>query len=310
MNVAAQSKKIIAELKSQFRECNLSVTSVHELIPLKEGVADDPAKLLLWGEGGEAIAVLIWSPPAAPNIVERGAVRASAAAMRLGRDLNAVVIEPLQCGELDGRSYVILPLERPLNSNRWIWRAQRYWLAPRILSWLQHAVVQTQREIPDAEIRDKVGLPLETVIADPLLSASLRARAERALSRLHDERWSPRSALCHNDLWSGNVLLPRSAESRRRAGFGFYLIDWAGAEIDGFPIWDLLRVATSFSVPRFWLRRQLIRHCALLGCDESDAGSYLAAAVGQLALHRGCMPDSVYSEASEMMNQKLGTTLA
>lgn len=60
------------------------------------------------------------------------------------------------------------------------------------------------------------------------------------------------------------------------------LIDWAGARVDGYPMFDLVRALRSFHYSGRDAREQLLLHCDVLGCEPADISSHLCAA---LAFH-------------------------
>jgi hypothetical protein len=104
-----------------------------------------------------------------------------------------------------------------------------------------------------------------------------------AEKRLSSGSFAPRTTPMHGDLWKGNVLHGSGSTP-------FTLVDWRGAEIDGFPVFDLVRAASSFGLSPRGLRRELQLHQAALGCQAEDLPLYLLGALGHYALHRGEMP--------------------
>ena len=95
----------------------------------------------------------------------------------------------------------------------------------------------------------------------------------------------------HGDLWKGNVLL---APTRVPWG-GIVLIDWGSALIQGYGIQDLIRLADSMRMGLPRLRREILAHCGLLGCEPEDARAYLTTSFAHYALQyygrgQGCFP--------------------
>jgi hypothetical protein len=94
----------------------------------------------------------------------------------------------------------------------------------------------------------------------------------------------------HNDLWKGNILLPSGDDHRDKQTFPFFVIDWRGSRVDGFPLFDLVRVSMSLQLTAKELRRELMHSCQSLGCDFSDAPYYVAAALGEIASRNDQFP--------------------
>ena len=99
----------------------------------------------------------------------------------------------------------------------------------------------------------------------------------------------------HGDLWRGNLLRRRAAGARaaaRRAPWPerLVVIDWAGAQPRGVPFFDLVRAGESLGVSPRRLRVELLRHCALLGCEPADAAGYVLAAAGGILGDLGEFP--------------------
>jgi aminoglycoside phosphotransferase (APT) family kinase protein len=103
--------------------------------------------------------------------------------------------------------------------------------------------------------------------------------------------------LAHNDLWRGNVLLDPALPWPAAARAGrFAIIDWAGAETSGYPLYDLIRLAQSVALRGKALADELSLHCRIVGGTLDDARPYLAAALGNLGLHLGQVPETRFVE--------------
>jgi hypothetical protein len=60
----------------------------------------------------------------------------------------------------------------------------------------------------------------------------------------------------------------------------FMVIDWRGSQVDGFPIFDLVRFAESAGLSSKALRAELAQHAERLECGIGDTRDYLSAALG------------------------------
>jgi hypothetical protein len=155
-----------------------------------------------------------------------------------------------------------------------------------VFDWLCEVLGSSLKRPLAQEILQHHVLPLEGLARLEAASERLRKFARRALQRLEAQQWEPRQALMHGDLWRGNLMLrPAVAGSAPRNWRDrFVAIDWAGSRVDGFPLFDLVRIAASFGARPALLRRELARHCSVLSCEPRDAACYLAAALaGTLA---------------------------
>lgn len=285
------TEKISRKLK-QASACALTARAgeIHlaPFVTLK-GVADETLKLLVTDSRGRSIAVIMWSSAVAPDMVSRGAARARAAREALGANLDSVPLMPLLEGTLEDRTFAVMPLMIPLSTKRLIGRVQRWRIAPSILRWLQGATVRTRKELSTEEKTTGFGHPLEYLNSMEAMPAGLRYRTEIALRRLSDGEWSPSTVLMHGDLWIGNIFIdPRRKD--RPWHERFVVIDWAGAAVQGYAIYDLIRVALSLRLPQSRFLSELSRQVEILGCDMQDATSYLLAALGHIGSHLEYFP--------------------
>jgi hypothetical protein len=266
------------------------------------GKIEDGIKVLLIRDSArQPRAVILVSSPAAPNMVERAMRRARLAKSILGNFGGAHILDPVTEGKTDGLTYAVLPYCRPLSDSRPVWWIQRAFLLPSLLAWLRRATECTARELNPDSVDQRFGEPLRRLATLQLLGARMRAAASRALERLEADAWTPRFVLMHGDFWKGNVLTrPASASVERRAWQeGFVIIDWAGSEVEGYAIYDLVRLSESMRVHPRRIREEVEKHCRLLSCVPADARSYLLAALGHIALHLEHFPLFRYVQMAE-----------
>jgi hypothetical protein len=275
-------------------------------------VADDPVKLLVTDRESRRVAVVLVSSPVDPDIVSRGMRIAAEAKTLLGERLGSVILEPLGKGALRGLSYTILPFCRPMNAGR---IARRYWrliLRSNVLDWLAEASAATVVEASDADVVDAFERPLEHVAMLEVMDGALRGAADEALGRLKNGDWNPRFVLMHGDLWEDNLLLAsRSpADAGNRKNYPFVVIDWPGAKLRGYAMYDLIRLAASMGLRGRGLRREVLRHCEILGSEPANAIGYLLASLGHLGLNLGCFAPETYADMSRSCFNDLRNALA
>jgi len=248
-------------------------------------VADNPHKFLLQNPQAKPIAVLFCSRPSAPHFVARSVDRTHEAKKLLGSRAGRVVLEPLLTGVMDGLSYAVFPWRQPLTDSRFFWTIQRARLRPVFFRWLREATAATLHSRIETETVGNFERQLIHVAQDPSLGVKVRACAKLAIKRLHRGLWKPRHVLTHNDLWKGNLLMGTSSALSYPRGNQFVIIDWSGANPDGYGIFDFLRLAQSMQLPVSQFVRELRFHCHTLECELGDAKGHLLAALGHLGTH-------------------------
>jgi len=233
-------------------------------------------KVLVQDSSGRRTAVVLCSNPVSPDLVARGMRKAKSAKCLLGKELGCVILDPIVESSLDGISYSVLPYRKPLSSNRLLWRLQRWRISPSVLGWLSAATKKTARALRGQELEENFVAPLQHLAEMKDATDPIRRAAADTCNRIHGGYWQPRHVLMHNDLWKGNILIDRNP-------FGFALIDWPGSRVDGYGIYDLLRLGQSVALSTSQLRRETENHCRHLSSEIGDARSHLLAALAELS---------------------------
>lgn len=242
---------------------------------------DAPSRSTIANARGRPVAVMFLSSPVSPGLIGRNLANARAAGAMLGEDLGSVILEPWTEGRFEGRTYAVWPWYRPLSDYKPWAHCQKLMLRAPVLAWLRDATLQTNKRVAPADLDVKYREPLAYVEKGPF-SHEMRESAGKALARLNSGAWMPRSVLEHGDWWLGNVLLPRRRHRHRR---GFFLIDWGGARLAGYPFLDLLRYARSASLDRRRLRREVALHCEAIRTTREDAVGCFLAGIGFSAMN-------------------------
>jgi hypothetical protein len=273
-----------------------------------KAVSDDPLKVLVRRNDGTPVAVVKHSSAVTPNSAAEEADKLRQVRAALPPHLAAVLPEVLFEGAVEGRTYIALHYYRPVADGRWRWALQRIWLRPRLLAWLREATAATTRVATADEVEREFAAPLLYVSANAALGEEIRRCAQRALRRLETGACSPRLTLLHNDLWKGNLLLSGDGASGR--AWRFVVIDWLGARVEGHGVYDLLRLARSLGLRRCALRRELVAHCRILGCEPEDAECHLLACLGHLGMNLGAFPEARYTALVRRIHRQLHDVLA
>lgn len=216
------------------------------------------------------------SPAEFPKAAEDARLATERARQRLGAELGSVILPILGHGEISSRSYSIFELCKPLSNNRFGKVIQRTLLRPRISEWLRKVAALPEASSNNAA--DRFRLNLMALAEHAASSQILRHAAENGLSVLNDG-FVPRFVPMHGDLWEGNIVL-------RKDG-GYAVIDWAGSQMEGYGVYDLVRFSQAFRFSKRLLRKELFEHERLLG---GHADLYLAAAIGHIVRNLGEFP--------------------
>ena len=258
-----------------------------EFLKLPHLVPDHVEKAVVFTPQARPALLIMIAPPAYPDCVREAFGRAEAARLALDGTIGEAVQVTLCKGFAAGQSFAVVPYLTPPARGRLRQRWERLRLRGPVLAWLREVTRQTVSVPPERALADGFFDPLRALCGHVAVSERVRAAARASLGALEGGRWQPRWVLAHNDLWIGNLLrrpplLPGAP--------AFAVIDWGGSRVRGYPIYDLLTLATSIHLPSASLRRELREHSVLLGCEPAQAKDHLLAALGALSLDLGEWP--------------------
>ena len=249
-------------------------------LPLPRLVADSADKFIAFSNRGDPLAIIVIAPKTHPRTVQKAAERASLARQRLGPQLGAQVLAPMYVGESEGVSFSITEYCQPFGDGRLRSRWTSWRLADGVFDWLRASTEYTVQAIDATQIDTLYAVPLARMAQHPAIGPENRAAAQTALDALNGGRWAPKAILCHYDFWMGNLL---HAPASPLARYKFVVIDWAGSNVLGHGIYDLVRMSISLRAsPARW-RRELAAHSGILGCEPAQARHYLLSTLGHMA---------------------------
>lgn len=223
--------------------------------------------------------VLFVSPEQFPQASAEQARQMQAMRQRLGAAAQ-VVLDVSGQGVIDGRSFVLVPRCEPLAQGRLLGRIARWRASTELLPWLRQ--LATSADAPDDAAREEFLASLAALQALHALPDHIRREAERLAAALRDRQLPARHVPMHGDLWVATAM-------RRRDG-SLAVIDWGGSTAKGYGIYDLVRAASSFGVPRRRLAREIAWHSRALGDVEGIPSLHLLGALGYYARHLGEFP--------------------
>lgn len=282
-----------------------------EPLGTRKARADATAKVLVRGRHRDKLVVILYASPPSSNLVARGLDRASCVRVALGDILGQVVLQPVEVGEIHEYTYAVFPYCTPVQNQGVRGVIERAWLRPKLLRWLRAATKATCTPVADADIEERFERPLKRLYEWDTLPDDLRATARSALDRLSIGAWRPSHVFTHFDLWHGNVLFAPAGSLRPHIweGYRFVLIDWPGAIVNGYGIFDLLRIAMSFRLSSSQIRAEVGEHCETLGCSLFDAWSHLMCALGYLALNLECFPPSRFVNLASRCHERMAQSM-
>lgn len=279
--MGSQEQEIIRQLKSPVANAlgkNRSDICI-KVFGARNGLADETLKFLIGISGEAEKAFVLCSSPNSPDMVGRSTRAARDATNILGSDLGRHVIEPLSEGSVGELSFAVYPWLNSLSQRGLRGRLQRLIVRTPVLDWLQRVTEVTRCAAITNTALTSFTDSLQYIFEETELPDSMRATAENACNELKSQEWAPMHTLMHGDLWSGNILVDPNSGARRWRD-KFMIIDWAGSVVQGFPIYDLVRLAISFRLSKTALRKELSAHCDFLDCQVSQAPYYLLCALG------------------------------
>lgn len=261
----------------------------------KQGT-DTTTKVLVETKRGKREAVIIIARPAAPDLIARSNEMAEEIRRLVGERLGRVIPTPLANGYVDGRSYTILPCYREFS--RWKPRRvlQRVRIRNPLLTWLREACRESAETIlasDEAPSPSFVEL-LQYLHGLHFVEAPVREVIERQLQRIEAETWKPRFTIDHNDMWLGNIMLPRPDAVEQNRVFPFMLIDWGGANPFGYGMYDLVRIARALKLSDTRFLQEVRAHAEALHCEVADTQGHLLASLARLHQHLEHFPEERY----------------
>ena len=227
-----------------------------QIIREKSAVADGCAILQINNN-----YVLHLSPKEYPDEAVKAGDRAREIKTRLGAAGGPVLV-PLADGRFLGRSYTISQRCTPLRSANALGMLDRIKAGRTLFPWLRG--LASSSEVASPAFIDKCKDNATLLATCSKLSEPLKA----AIATYHERisGFSMRTIPMHGDLWLGNVM---------RLGGQIVVIDWGGGLLEGYPVFDLIRLAISLKLPMRKLRSEIAAHAESVGSAISDLDIYL-----------------------------------
>ncbi|MCD4664942.1 MAG: hypothetical protein K8R68_06685, partial [Bacteroidales bacterium] len=298
-NAFTQNLKRFLQSLDDVKRRNLDIeNAVLDRGPAKNGYypIDVTYKSIISNKHGKPTAFLLCSNPDGKDLIFRNVNQAKKIKNSLSVEINSVITLPFCDGYFEGISWAMFYLHRPLAGSKLQWAFQRSFLTPIIAKWLRMSLLETKTKIPTEKIQNFVIKPLQALESSPDFPDNIRNKTAEIINRLGKDDWQPHTAMAHNDLWKGNILLP---QLRTNPLVKFKIIDWAGSNLHGIPFFDLIKFCQSFKVPKFYSKLLIKQQCDILNCEIEDSLSYLVTSLAILGQNLDQFPRNAYIRLSK-----------
>jgi|GEM_PF-3319817 hypothetical protein len=259
---------------------------------------DSTIKCLISNTGGEDYFMLI-SAVNSPDAIARAVKNICDIKARLTTDFAATLLSPLATGNIDGRSCAVWPRHEPfIPSNSLFFglffKLRRMLHRSSFLDWAFDLCAHTLSGPLDAERIDSGFIqPLRQIETNPIFSEAMRQDAHIAIQRIQNQQWRPMHCVQHDDLWYGNFLFPIRRNQQDHAKF--YVIDWGGAMLNGYPVLDFTRLAIAMECNARSASPHIDRLRKLLDCERIDIAFYVLCAFGEMATRLEHFPEQQFN---------------
>lgn len=279
----------------------------------KEQVADAALIFKIKGINGKDDAVFIVSNSDFPDFVQLAAKKAEKISTLVSAEVSSAILHPKFSGSIGKQSFSVYPMLLPISQNRLICAAQKYSIKKSVYKWIADLCISSQRSITSIDDMNEFYIkPLSYICEESQFSDAFRKAAERTMSSIKTKQFIPICCIQHGDFWLGNILLNRDWPKVNAYGNKFSVIDWGGANINGYPFIDLLRYTTSSTRSRPALFRNLQDYSRYCSIPPDKVIDYVCAGIGWLGLNRNEFPfdryihlgEKLFSTASDLIDVK------
>lgn len=263
----------------------------------KEDVKDATLAFFVDGKARVDDIVLLLSNPVFPDTVMEDVDKASAIRELLDPEIAQHINRPQKVGTYGQQSYAVYARLDTVSDNKFIRIPQRHRVAPDIVSWSARLAAQTR--ISRKGTPDFAGYfidPLQSILEDSDAPEDFRALAGQCLDFVSSADRDFFTTVEHGDFWIGNVLFERKMFSGLSPILGdFFVIDWRGARLDGYPCKDVVRFCRSLygaESPRSGALVKSYREA--LGLCPFEMGLYCILSLGRLGANLEFFPRPRY----------------
>ena len=205
--------------------------------------------------------------------------------------LSRHILQPSETGNHAHQSYAFWPRHRPISNSRVFRRIQIMSVHRKVICWISNIAKMSRRPVDTPQQLELQYLePLRFLTEQAQIPEAIKQLARDTLKSVETGTFNPVSVVQHGDFWYGNVLLDKSWPYSLSSATPFYIIDWGGSNLTGYPFIDLLRYLESIGSEEERTNRYLVAYAKKCDILLEDIQHYACAYVGYLGLNRGEFP--------------------
>lgn len=279
-------------------------SSISVLRMPSDRISDSPLLLYACNQKSDVVGILHVSQGCDSEQVLSGYLKAKTVADRLEYPLSRHVLLPVWVGCVDGRSCSFTECKKATSSGL-LWKYQKRKLQQPVLQWLYASAKKTMYRVEAQADVDVFLENLDFFQGNKDFSSAFMDAVEAARESLLDGRWLPHHQVDHNDLWKGNLTLDNAYADYDR----FFVIDWAGSNIDGFGGHDFITFSRSFGVSIPVMSKWLSRYAELFGGSPEVVMYQYLTGMGRLGANLNNFPYDRYVQKVSYEFSLLSTLL-
>ncbi|WP_368185866.1 hypothetical protein [Aestuariibius sp. HNIBRBA575] len=279
---------------------DLSSLSAIPVGAFKTVVADATMPFQIKGKHAKDDVVLLVSNSDFDGVVEDDIAMAQSVRDIVDGETGAQIVRPKLSGKWGTQSYAVFERHHAFSQNRALATFQKVMIAPVLRDWCAQLALQTKQHWADDDAYDRrFRAPLRHLVQDHDCPSALRRFAENRLANTRTDQWT---CIEHGDLWLGNVLLTRKFPNPfAPSDFNIRVIDWRGANVQGYPGADIVRFVRSLCgrpgrLRSKWVGQILGQYRATLEMTPTDMAENVALSLGVLGQDLGCFPRDRYCD--------------
>lgn len=304
----------IVEVENQKMLNKYDISSLKPLSKptFKGDVKDSASIFIIDGIEPEDDSIITVSNYQFPNFVNEAVEKTNAAATKLVPRLAKHILRPSTTGYYGIQSYAFWPRHTAISKKKILKRVQLQTIHNRVFQWLCDVTITSQLPVEsDEELTSQYIAPLTYLIDQDFVPSAIKRIASDTLRLVETNDFRPVSILQHGDFWYGNVLLERNWPFSLKSPISFFIIDWAGVNIHGYPYIDQLRYLMSVSQRNRVIAHNLFRYSNACDLPMRDILNYACCYAGYLGMNRNEFPlerylkliDTLILQASSFSNR-------
>lgn len=251
----------------------------------KELVKDASLAFYVDGKKRADDIVLLVANTVFPGVIHADIARAREVSALLSPDVARHVSAPINMGTFGDQTYAAFARLSPVSDTRLVRLLQKRRAARKVFPWVVELARQTQKSQDDPKQFERHFVrPLQALSNNDAVSDRVRQRAADCLEFVQQGSANFFTCVQHGDFWIGNVFFDRrKAESINPSLGDFSVIDWRGAQLDGYPCVDWMRFCSSLFKTGSRQNNDLISdYRAALNVSAMEFQTYCFLAFGRL----------------------------